>query len=430
MPSTPNTRNTPCPPSPCSPSQAVPAPQSTRPPSPPPSQLPAHLQKLYLLPQTPGAPCPPNPFSPTSCACSPRSLGTPLPSQPLLTCSLAAPCPWAAPSAFLAPLAPLEALTPAHLHSSLLYFLGSALIPGLARCPLASRQLSPGGALSTRAPPGRGPAFALCSSLSLHPHLPLAPCCLQFSGHLPLSGSHCWSSGPELWSAPCVLGGCGFSPVVPAVDIEPGWPCSLAPKSAAALGPSPVGTHSPCMWPCPGTDAGSTGLSRRLHCSGVLSLPCVLRSDPLSVLAGPHDCPAPASRAPGHAHPFPPAPKPILLLHGPQPPELSSPGQQCSWCGAPCLGSVHTLVLHCDQGQLPPLGPLGCSSPSGRPEAGLPPGLSFLSLCAHPQGPHSPMVGAMEGAAPQPGAPGPFPALAHRHMWLLGSACCVCSPAP
>ena len=113
----------------------------------------------------------------------------------------------------------------------------------------------------------------LSALLSLHPHPPLAPCCLHFSGHLPLSSSRCWSSGPGLWSGPCVLGGCGLSPVLPAVDTEPGRPCSPAPGSAAVLGPSPVGTPSPHTWPCPETCAGSTGLSWSRHCPGVLSLP-------------------------------------------------------------------------------------------------------------------------------------------------------------
>ena len=212
----------------------------------------------------------------------------------------------------------------------------------------ASRQPSPGGALSARAPPGGGPALALRSSLSLHPHPPLAPCCLQFSGHLPLSSSRCWSSGPWALVSPLRPGGRWAQPCAARCGLR-AWP---------ALQSCPQLCH--CAQPQPSRDPQSPHMAlswdpRRLHQPvQEPSLPwgplpsLLLRSDPPSILAGPHAHPALASRGPGHAQPSPPVSSLCCSLMAHSPHELPSPGQQRSWCGAPCPGSVPALVPHRD----------------------------------------------------------------------------------
>ena len=95
----------------------------------------------------------------------------------------------------------------------------------------------------------------------------------------------------------------------------------------------------------------------------------------------------------------------------------SSPAPGSSALGAvhparvPSPGSVPALVPHRDQGQLPPLGPARLLQPL-RGSRGRSPCRALIPVFAHPRSSHSPMVGAVEGASLQPGALGPFPALA------------------
>ena len=116
------------------------------------------------------------------------------------------------------------------------------------------------------------------------------------------------------------------------------------------------------------------------------------------------------THSPPHLSPAPPAPQ-----RPGSPPTSPAPGS--SALGAvhptrvPSPGSVPALVPHRDQGQLPPLGPARLLQPL-RGSRGLSPCRALIPVFAHPQSPHSPMVGAVEGAPLQPGAPGPFPALA------------------
>ena len=314
---------------------------------------PAHPQKLYLLPQTPEAPCSPNPCSPTSCACSPRSLGAPLPSQPLLTCSLTAPCPWAAPSASPAPLAPPGALSPAQLHSSLLYFLGSALVPGHARCPHGLRATP----LEELCPPRPllAEVLPLLSAL-LYPstHILLWPLAAStFQVTCPLSSSRCWSSGPGLWSVPCVLGSCGLSPVLPAVDTEPGRPCSPAPRLCLCTRLQPSRDPQSCTWPCPGPTPAPAA------CPGAVT---ALGSSPFpaphirpSFCPGWSSClPSPGLQSPWSRVALSSRPQPVLLLLGsPRAPQAA--------------GSVPALVWYRDRAQLPPLACSAAPAPPGVP---------------------------------------------------------------
>ena len=261
-------------PGPCSPSQAVPAPLDLQV-HPLSSQPLLTLTSCTCSPKSPGTP----PVLAASCSPSqavpapPDLQGLPLPSQPLLTCCLAVPCPWAAPSASPAPLALSGLLTSAQLQSSLLYFLGSALLPGLARCPRGLREALPS-RRSVHSGPSRWRSCPCSPLFSVPPPTPssgplLPPvfgspalCPAPTPGpRAPCSGQPAASWG--LWAQPCAARhGHRAQP-----------PHSPVPGSDTALGPSPVRTHSYHTWPCTGTHAGSTGLSRSLHCPGVLSLP-------------------------------------------------------------------------------------------------------------------------------------------------------------
>ena len=376
-------------------------------------QPPAHPHKLYLLPQiSRGSPCPPSP-------CSPAALLSPVPGLP--------------PQPPL-PLWPFQdsSLQPSSSPHSFISWaqLSSLDLPG---APVASGKLSPRGALSTWAPPGGGPALALRSSLSLHPRPPLAPCCLQFSGHLPSAWLPLLVLGLHALVSPLHPGGLRAQPCAARHGHRARPARSLVPGSATALGPSPVRTHSHHTWPCTGTHAGSTGLSRSLRCPGVLSLPCVLTSDSPSIPACRPARPALASRAPGHAQPSLPVPQPVLLLDGLAAPRPSQPQAavllvQCTLPGfhprVPSPHSSHTVT----RGSCLPWAQLGCFSPSGGPEAGLPAGLSFL--CSLILGaPTHPWWGRGKGFPAAPGS-GPLTCSGPRHMWLLESVHCVCNHAP
>ena len=135
--------------------------------------------------------------------------------------------------------------------------------------------LSPGGALSTRAPPGGGPG-PFSPLFSVPPPMPSCGSLLP-----PLFGSRALSpapgAGPQALGSgqsPAFWGAAGSALCCLLWTWSLSGPAALPLGSASALGSSPVGTHSPCTWPCPETCAGSTGLSRSRHCPGVLSLPC------------------------------------------------------------------------------------------------------------------------------------------------------------
>ena len=310
MPSTPNTRDTPCPPSPCSPSN------------------------LHLFPQsTKGSPCPPRPCSPAAW----------LP-----------PVPWAATSGSPAPLAPPGTLTPAQLHSLPLYFLGSALVPGLARCPRGLRAALPWRRSVHPGPSWRRSWPFLSTFLCPSTHTLLWPLAAStFQVTCPLSSSCCWSSGPGLWSVPCVLGSCGLSPVLPAVDTEPGRPCSPAPRLCLCTRLQPSRDPQSRTWPCPGPTPAPAA------CPGVVT---ALGSSPFpaphirpSFCPGWSSClPSPGLQSPWSRAALPSRPQPVLLLLGsPRAPQAA--------------GSVPALVWYRDRAQLPPLACSAAPAPPGVP---------------------------------------------------------------
>ena len=225
--------------------------------------------------------------------------------------------------------------------------------------------LSPGGDLSTRAPPGGGPGpfsplFSVPpptpSSGPLLPPLFRSPALSP----APAAGPQALGSG----QCPAFWGAVGSALCCPLWTRSLAGPAALPLGSASALGCSPVGTHSPARGPA----RDPRRLQRPVQ---EPSLPwgplpsLLLTSDPPSVLAGPHACPVPASRVPGHAPPSPPVHSLSCSSTARQPPELPSSGQQCSWCCAPFLGSVPALVRHCDRGQLPPSARLAAPAPLG-----------------------------------------------------------------
>lgn len=235
--------------------------------------------------------------------------------------------------------------------------------------------------------------------------------------------------GPGLWSAPCVLGGGGLSPVLPAVASEPGRPCSPAPSSATVLSPSPVRTHSPRTWPYPGTHVGSTSLSRSRHCPGVLSLPyssdqtllpswlvlmptqpwppeaLVMRSPPL---------PSPARPAPRRPTAPPSFPAPGSSALGAVPPaRVPSPRSSRTVTRGSCLPQAHSAAP----------APPGVPRPISLQGSHSRPCVLTLRVPTHP------WRGPCRGLPCSPGLQAPS-LLWPQTRVLLGSVRCVCSPAP
>ena len=241
------------------------------------------------------------------------------------TCSLTAPCPWAAPSASPAPLAPLGALTPAQLHSSPLYFLGSALIPGLARCPRGLQTALPWRSSVRPGPSWRrscpcSPLFSVPpptpSSGPLLPPVFGSPASLQ----LPLLVLRALGSGqpPASWGAVGSALCCPLWPrslAGPAV-LPPALPLCSAP---AQSGPT-VPAHGPILGPTSAPPA----------CPGAVT---ALGSSPFptpqirpSFHPGWSSCPpSPGLQRPWSCAALPSRLQPVLLLDGPQPPRASQP---------------------------------------------------------------------------------------------------------
>ena len=185
-------------------------------------------------------------------------------------------------------------------------------------------------------------------------------------------------------------------------------PAALPLVAATAFGPSPVGTHSPRTWPYPGTQVGSTSLSRSRHCPGVLSLPC---SSDQSLL--------PSWLVLMPTQPWPP--EPLVMRSPPVPsPACAVPRRPtapaCSSCTVTrgsCLPQAHSAAP----------APPGVPRPISLQGSHSCPCVLTLRVRTHP------WWGQWRGLPCSPGLRAPSLLWPQTHV-LLGSVRCVCSPAP